>query len=362
MKYVCIDTGCSLTKQQLNKISKDYGVTYTTMVMDITDLLVIPANRSPYTSDYDNTIKAEQYHIFKVTDFEFRKYPEECIRASDKTEPIRKAKSIQFESSITEKIEKGIALLKDEDPYNIKEIDNKRFIYNPITKELVLGSSKNNGIDGDFEEDYESVRARGSFKDTITGWVGTSKHYTDGIIHFAPPILKETMIEYPEEKDKVYKTIEHFKKHGATNNTIVRNCVKMGEQPLSKVLPVKAIPMTFESMINEGNRIAFDGGAYPRYDNALKYLWKSGSPAGTGAFESEVFPKTDILVTDFHDTNSENIRKAKEYGVPIISYNDFLKALIEHPEYVKNKEWSKITPKVKVIQFESLFNSIKELL
>jgi hypothetical protein len=124
-----------------------------------------------------------------------------------------------------------VELFKSNDSYKITDIENRRFMYNPKTDELILGGNDIN-ISSHAQE-HSLSKAVGKFDDFIRGWIGSTKSgkYQYGIIHFAPAIMQEYL------DDDVFETIEHFIQHGATKNTIVRNLVKMGEYKLGELFP-----------------------------------------------------------------------------------------------------------------------------
>jgi hypothetical protein len=165
-----------------------------------------------------------------------------ALRASKKYmmgKDWKEGRSQAESEDIRMKLGKKVALLKDE-PYDIHEIDNKRFMYNPKTKELVLGDSdllkgKFTAMKSHAEEHHESG-AKGNYDDFVKGWIGTSKRYPDGVIHFAPAILRD-WFQDPKVADETLKTIEHFIKHGANKDTILRGFIERGEQRLGDAVP-----------------------------------------------------------------------------------------------------------------------------
>ena len=131
-------------------------------------------------------------------------------------------------------------LIKGGEQINIRDITNRRFMYNPQNNELVLGDTgvlKGKGVRSSHAEEFHNVGASGKYDDAIRGWLGTSKKYPNGIIHFAPDISKETFSKYPDIADQGLKTIEYFLKNGATGNTVIRNFVNMGEHKIKDVFP-----------------------------------------------------------------------------------------------------------------------------
>ncbi len=73
--------------------------------------------------------------------------------------------------------------------FDMQDISNRRFMYNPKTGILVLGQQygKTRGLPGSHTDDLAQAGIKNGFDDFVRGWVGTGKNYPAGIIHFAPP-------------------------------------------------------------------------------------------------------------------------------------------------------------------------------
>ena len=74
--------------------------------------------------------------------------------------------------------------------FDMREIDNRRFMFSPQAGELILGRQYRGGqlYKSHAEEHFDSG-AKAPFDSFIRGWIGTGRDYPDGVIHFAPPPL-----------------------------------------------------------------------------------------------------------------------------------------------------------------------------
>ena len=74
--------------------------------------------------------------------------------------------------------------------FDMQDISNRRFMYNPKTGILVLGQQygKTRGLPGSHADDLAQAGIRSGFDDFVRGWVGTGKSYPAGVIHFAPNV------------------------------------------------------------------------------------------------------------------------------------------------------------------------------
>lgn len=73
--------------------------------------------------------------------------------------------------------------------FDMREIDNRRFMFSPQAGELILGRQYRGGqlYKSHAEEHFDSG-AKAPFDSFIRGWIGTGRDYPDGVIHFAPNI------------------------------------------------------------------------------------------------------------------------------------------------------------------------------
>ena len=86
----------------------------------------------------------------------------------------------------------------------------------------------------------------------VRGWIGTSKEYTDGVIHFAPSVSEKNITLF----EKAFDTLEMFKNNGARKNTVVRGLGRAWEQPFSDL--IKEVDLMAEN-ISSVTPIEFTG-------------------------------------------------------------------------------------------------------
>ena len=74
--------------------------------------------------------------------------------------------------------------------FDIQEIDNRRFMYEPKTGVLIFGEQywKVKGLPGSHAEDLAKAGITAGYDDHVRGWVGTGKEYPKGVVHFAPNV------------------------------------------------------------------------------------------------------------------------------------------------------------------------------
>ena len=117
--------------------------------------------------------------------------------------------------------------------FNMQEIENRRFMYQPQTGTLILGRQYHrSGMYGSHAEDHGDSGAAEPFDSFIRGWIGTGKEYPHGIIHFAPNIDSH----FAEQFDKGLSTLEMFAENGAVSDTVIRGFGDAWEQPLSNLI------------------------------------------------------------------------------------------------------------------------------
>lgn len=77
------------------------------------------------------------------------------------------------------------------------QITNRRFMYNPRTGILLLGNEiYGKSIRSSHAQEFHESEVGGSFDDYLRGWVGTSRQYPRGIVHFAPAVSMEQFDSY----------------------------------------------------------------------------------------------------------------------------------------------------------------------
>jgi inorganic pyrophosphatase-like protein/conjugative element/phage-associated large polyvalent protein/RadC-like JAB domain-containing protein len=130
-------------------------------------------------------------------------------------------------------LSKGVQLLKNE-RFDLHDIGNRRFMFNPKTHELVLGAE---GVTrrltfASHAEEHEASGAKGQYDDFVKGWIGTSKkEYPHGVIHFSPGVSPKLFNENADYADDILRTLELFARNGGTKKTVIRNGLVPGDQP-----------------------------------------------------------------------------------------------------------------------------------
>jgi len=117
--------------------------------------------------------------------------------------------------------------------FDMQQIENRRFMYQPETGELILGYQfHSKQLVSSHAEEHAASRSKAGFDSFIRGWIGTGKEYMDGVIHFAPNIPRESV----EAFEKAFDTLEMFGANGAKENTVVRGFGSIWEQPLNNLI------------------------------------------------------------------------------------------------------------------------------
>ncbi len=115
---------------------------------------------------------------------------------------------------------------------DLKDIGNRRFMFNPNTLTLFLGDEGRTDTSSHAQELSETGITE-NYDDFVRGWIGYGGRYTHGIIHFAPGICETTF-------DKGYDTLVAFADQiGIDGKTQVRNFVKYDECPICSLLPAR---------------------------------------------------------------------------------------------------------------------------
>lgn len=112
--------------------------------------------------------------------------------------------------------------------FDMREIDNRRFMFSPQAGELILGRQYRGGqlYKSHAEEHFDSG-AKAPFDSFIRGWIGTGRDYPDGVIHFAPNIGTDNIPAF----DNAFSTLQMFSENGAAGDTVVRGFGRKWEQP-----------------------------------------------------------------------------------------------------------------------------------
>lgn len=118
--------------------------------------------------------------------------------------------------------------------FDIQEIENRRFMYEPKTGVLILGRQygKTSGLPGSHAEDLAEAGITAGYDDYVRGWVGVGRGYPHGVIHFAPNVDERNVALF----DRAFFTMEMFRENGAVAETVVRAFGKRWEQPLFSIL------------------------------------------------------------------------------------------------------------------------------
>lgn len=74
--------------------------------------------------------------------------------------------------------------------FDLKQIQNRRFMYSSKYHTLILGDSKaGREMTGSHAKEFHQVEVKGVYDNYIKGWIGrNSTDYRQGIVHFAPPL------------------------------------------------------------------------------------------------------------------------------------------------------------------------------
>lgn len=123
---------------------------------------------------------------------------------------------------------------------DLSQIGNRRFMYHP-TGLLILGEEDHlhpgKGLYSSHAEEYhlatsQLIQSLPSFDAFCRGWIGNSKEYPHGIIHFAPGI----QANYLPHFNAAFDFLEVSQKNGLTNKVVLRNFCDQWEQKLEDLL------------------------------------------------------------------------------------------------------------------------------
>ena len=143
------------------------------------------------------------------------------------------------------------------DTFNMSEIENRRFMYQPQTGTLILGRQYHKSdMYGSHAEEHADSGASEPYDSFIRGWIGTGKQYKHGVIHFSPSIDSR----YPQQFDKGFSTLEMFAENGAVSDTVIRGFGDVWEQPLSNLLTERSERLSEVFSILIDNRSRFEAG------------------------------------------------------------------------------------------------------
>ena len=114
---------------------------------------------------------------------------------------------------------------------DILQITNRRCMYDPQTGILILGDEAygQSSACSHAQEFYDS-QAGGRFDDYLRGWIGTSKSYPCGVIHFAPAVVMEQF-------DRGFDTLQLFARlEGTGDDTVIRGFCRLWEERIGAIL------------------------------------------------------------------------------------------------------------------------------
>lgn len=119
--------------------------------------------------------------------------------------------------------------------FDMLEIRNRRFMYNPGTCTLIFGRqySAKNVITGSHDADHGNSGTAEPFDSFLRGWIGVGKSYPHGVIHFAPAVNTKDADRFVDG----YNTLQMFRENGAGADTVIRGFGDVWERPLSDCLP-----------------------------------------------------------------------------------------------------------------------------
>lgn len=140
--------------------------------------------------------------------------------------------------------------------FDMREIDNCRFMFSPQAGELILGRQYRGGqlYKSHAEEHFDSG-AKAPFDSFIRGWIGTGRDYPDGVIHFAPNIGTDNIPAF----DNAFSTLQMFSENGAAGDTVVRGFGRKWEQPLKDIItPTKERSKTVSEQEKNYSSYDFD--------------------------------------------------------------------------------------------------------
>ena len=117
--------------------------------------------------------------------------------------------------------------------FDMCQFENRRFMFSPQSGELILGKQyKGNQIRASHAEEHGKSGTKTAYDSFIRGWIGTSRQYSHGIIHFAPHVESVNS----ELFEKAFLTLEMFGENGAGEQTVIRGFGSTWEQPLSDIV------------------------------------------------------------------------------------------------------------------------------
>lgn len=123
----------------------------------------------------------------------------------------------------------------DKESIDIRQIQNRRFMYDPDTATLILGRQygKVKGVPSSHAEELADAGITEGYDKYVRGWVGAGRGYPYGVIHFTPCIDEQSS---SARFERAFDTLEMFRENGAVPDTLVRGFGRQWEQPLDAIL------------------------------------------------------------------------------------------------------------------------------
>ena len=154
-------------------------------------------------------------------------YPKPLYKGERRRKPIQRMTKVEIADALMLVDTRRMS-------FDMREIENRRFMFSTQTGELILGKQyKGRQLYKSHAEEHFDSGAKAPFDSFIRGWIGTGKDYKNGVIHFAPSIDNRSM----ELFDKAFSTLQMFSENGANGNTVVRGFGNTWEQPLNNIIP-----------------------------------------------------------------------------------------------------------------------------
>ena len=111
--------------------------------------------------------------------------------------------------------------------FDLRQIDNRRFMFSAQSGELILGAQyRSHCLHSSHAQEHAQSGAAAAYDSFVRGWIGTSRQYPYGVIHFAPAI--DTANE--EIYTSAFEALKMFQENGAVGATVVRGFGGIWEQ------------------------------------------------------------------------------------------------------------------------------------
>lgn len=124
-------------------------------------------------------------------------------------------------------------------PYWALRGENRRFMVNPRTGDIVIGmrdAASGSSLTSSHAREFADSGAPGNFDDYYRGWVGIGGRYKYGVIHFAPPVTQGWIDSDRTAYPGAQRVLKIFQASGATPTTKVRGVITMNDTPMKEFL------------------------------------------------------------------------------------------------------------------------------